>query len=125
MWLSSKKGHILGIPKPKANKSERIRAGQHTVRGTETFAQNPPVKLFDLSLDQECRAELQASPVTVLEKHMYKSSLIHQVTQRKKHPSALRAVWLLNYALTGLSSCTRYEMWWLLPGQCHKPTAAI
>lgn len=80
MWLSSKKGHILGIPKPKANKAERIRAGQQTVKGTETFAQNSPVKLFDLPLDQECRAELRASPVTVLEKHMHKSSLIHQVT---------------------------------------------
>lgn len=54
MWLSSKKGHILGIPKPRANKPERIRAGQQTVRGTETFAQNSPVKLLDLSLDQEC-----------------------------------------------------------------------
>lgn len=54
MWLSSKKGHILGIPKPRANKTERFRAGQQTVRGTETFAQNSPVKLLDLSFDQEC-----------------------------------------------------------------------
>lgn len=112
MWLSSKKGHILGIPKPKANKSEKIRAGQHTVRGTETFAQNSPVKLFEPSLDQECGAELRASPVTVLEKHMYKSSLIHQVTQGKNHPPALCAVWLLNCASAGLSSCTRCEMRW-------------
>jgi len=115
----------LGIPKPKAKKSERIRAGRHTVRGTETFAQNSPVKLLDLSLDQECGAELQASPVTVLEKHMYKSSLIPQVTQRKKHPPALRAVWLLNCASTRLSSCTHYEMWWLLPGQCYWPAGAL
>lgn len=80
MWLSSKKGQILGIPKPKANKAERIRAGQQTVKGTETFAQNSPVKPFDLPLDQECRAELRASPVTVLEKHMHKSPLTYQVT---------------------------------------------
>lgn len=45
--LSPQKGHILGIPKPKASKSER-RAGQHTAGGTEALAQNAPLELFDL-----------------------------------------------------------------------------
>lgn len=71
-------------------------------RGTETFAQSSPAKILELSLDQECRAELWASLVAALEKYRYKSSLIHQVTLRKKHPPAPRAVWLMNCALTAL-----------------------
>lgn len=71
-------------------------------RGTETFAQNSPVKLCELSLDQECRAELWASLAAVLEKYRYKSSLIPQVTLREKHPPALRAVWLMDCASTAL-----------------------